>query len=269
MRRFWGKGEIQTGRQIRNWREISWPSQLIVKMSGSGSARMPMKRKRTGSTTSTDSYRPSQGSKYKKYRPYSYVPHSIKEYKTSDVVTGQNAMTTTGTFTLLHSPVPGTDYTNRIGRKTLIRSVYLKVYVETSASNGVYTTVAGSPFRWILFCDKQPNGAAPAGTDLLNTSHPLSHLNLNNRDRFKILKDKTDKLGPFYADTGISYTYANPQNMVYKYYRKMRQEVIYNGGSAGTIADITSGALYFYVLSEQGGSSHFCNLYARVRFEDA
>ena len=92
---------------------------------------------------------------------------------------------------MLHAPTLGSDYTNRIGRKTNCKSVYIRGKLEiTKAASVEIASVGCTLNRLIILLDNQPNGAAPAVTDLLSSASPSSQLNPNNRDRFRILKDK-------------------------------------------------------------------------------
>lgn len=237
--------------------------------SSPASSRGAMKRKKK----SYDSYTPRK-TRVVDYKRSSnvYIPRGPMELKVFDVTVGATAISTGGSFVLLHNPVPGMDFNNRIGRKTLVRSMYSRIYCETSASNGVSNSIGGAPYRWIFLVDTQPNGSTPVTADLLTAATPDSHLNLNNRDRFKILKDKYARFGPFWGSTGAgttAYGPSDPQNMTYKYYRKIRQEVIYNAVGGGTIADITSGAIYFFIITSAGPNTHFYQLNSRTRFDDA
>lgn len=213
------------------------------------------------------------------YRTSAPLPrYSIRgpapEKKVSDIAVGTVQVNTTGTFSLLHFPNPGTDYTNRIGRKTLAKSIYVRGFVCTEASLALApAAVPAQEARMILFVDNQPNGAAPAVTDLLNTASPSSQLNLNNRDRFKILKDKLFTFDPFLLSSTATQSYAstNRQCWPLKVYKRCSIETIFNAGTAATIADQNSGAIYmFWIGSNAAGTNTDANavVSTRVRFID-
>ena len=103
------------------------------------------------------------------------------------------AINTTGLVTLLHVPVLGTDFTNRIGRKTLIKSVFLRGLLSRDLTTA---SALACQCRMILVLDKQPNGAAPAITDILVAANSYSQLNPNNRDRFRVIRDYVETLQP-------------------------------------------------------------------------
>jgi len=220
---------------------------------------------------------------YKKYKPYNKAfkpsfkgPSGRAEKKVSDVGTATYQVNTTGTFTLLHAPIPGTDYTQRIGRKTNAKSVYIRGRVQSEAASSAVTSVNGPAqlTRMIVFIDSQPNIATPVVTDLLVSADPASQLNLNNRDRFKIVRDETFFIDPYIVDASVTAATVkfNRTGHNLECYNKLNLETIFNAGSAGTIADITTGALYmFWIGSNPAGTGSDANaiVSARVRYLDA
>lgn len=238
----------------------------------------PTKRKQAGEmrTQGRTSYR-------KRTRPANWgrSPANLplqpsQEKKVSDIAVATYQVNTTGTFTPLHIPVLGSDYTNRIGRKTVCKSVYIRGFVTAEGANVVTPTTAPSQLlRMIVFIDQQPTPAtAIAVGDLLNTAHPASQLNLNNRDRFRIVKDKQWVLDPFIDVTTATSAQASAANVTkaIKCYAKLNMESIFNATNGGTIADLNSGALYmFWIGSTAAGANVDANavVSTRVRFLDA
>lgn len=204
-------------------------------------------------------------------------PARVGELKTIDLAATATSVDTTGAFVLLNGCIQGTDITERVGRKINVKSVFIRGRVEPAqaqipaAAGGAETL--GQLWRMIVFVDMQPNGAAPAVTDLLNTAAAHSQLNLNNRDRFRILKDKQFACpNSFKAFTAAGSAAGNlGGSFGYKVFRKLDLETIYNAGNAGTIADMTSGALYvFWIGTVAAGVVDGLATYtARVRFSDA
>lgn len=217
-----------------------------------------------GTMTATRGFRPNFGNYNKNYSRY------IHERKVSDIDTAVYQVNTTGTFTLLHNPPLGTDFTARIGRKTVVRSVYIRGTVQLeNAAQLTAQQIPAQQSRMILLVDLQPNGATPIVTDLLKTATPSSQLNLNNRDRFRIIKDKTFVFDSMILTDVLSAWNRNIYNL--KCYKKMKLEVIFNGTNGGNIADINSGALYmFWIGSAAAGTNTDSNaiVSTRVRFDD-
>lgn len=200
----------------------------------------------------------------------------IKEKKFFDIAATIYSFDTTGTVTLLSAPIQGTDYTNRIGRKIMLKSVYVRGFcgTETSATVTAPVVAPAQIGRLILLIDMQPNGTLPAMTDILMAATPISHLNPNNRDRFKILFDKQYVFGRTAIDTTATQTYAfqsDKQAIGIKKYKKINVEQIFNSGNAGTIADTTSGALLMITIGNIAAGTNtnsFAWVTTRVRFLD-
>jgi len=199
----------------------------------------------------------------------------VTEKKVSDITEAVYQVNTTGSFTLLHVPTLGSDFNQRIGRKTLVKNFYIRGYVTLELARGIGSggTSVSQQARLIMFIDNQPNGNAPAVTDLLNTASPTSHLNLNNRDRFVVLKDKTYEFDPVYnpAPAGTLVAALNKTIVGIKCFKKVNVEVIYNSTNGGTIADINSGALYMFWIGSVVTGTVDTNavVSTRVRYLDA
>jgi len=182
------------------------------------------------------------------------------------------AITNSGasSVTAICVPTPGTDMTNRIGRKILIKSIYVKGMIRIEdTTTATDSSSAGQYLRVAVVMDYQPNGATAAATDIFTSTNAISHVNLNNRDRFKIISDKYYNLGTFFhtAATGVGMVDKSIVNV--KIYKKCRYEVIFNAGSAGTTADISSGALLLVLQSSASAGAGANNEFrTRVRFSD-
>lgn len=202
------------------------------------------------------------------------------ETKGVDTPLTVNAISTTAIFTLLNPTLQGTALQNRIGRKISLKSVGIRGFIRQ------YQGGAAASFdylRCMLVYDRQPNGAAPVIADLLldvdstgaATTTSLSGLNLANADRFKIIRDMYWKVD----DTDGNVVGAQPAcvttdftRFAFKEYAKLNNmETHCNGGNAGTIADINTGALWFVTLGLAAGanSQYSAEFTARVRYTDA
>jgi len=156
---------------------------------------------------------------------------------------------------LLNGVAPGSGATDRIGRKIILKSVYLRATVRASVGSA-----GSSPIRCIIFYDKQANAQAPTATDLLLANEFNSQNNLSNRDRFVVLSDETTEP----VGTLIE------QARCHVVYKKLNLETMFNAGSAGTIGDITSGSIYimFAQTSDIITSAAQAVYRVRVRFSD-
>jgi len=181
---------------------------------------------------------------------------------------------TTGSFTLLNAMVLGTAYNDRIGRRIQIKSVYIRGIVGAEAALTTISSPIVSPAfltRCIVFVDEQPNGAAPGITDLLFEATACSQLNPVYRDRFRVLADKQYAIGRMIYDTTNGVGAADNCQWPVKIYKKCNITTTYNAGSAGTVGDIATGALYmFWCGSEPAGTDvdGTALVSARIRFYD-
>jgi len=182
--------------------------------------------------------------------------------------TGAAAITAVGSgagasFVTLNGCVPGSDISNRIGRKIVMKSLLGRLSIYPVATTNA---PIGDVLRVIIFLDHQTNATGPtATTDVLQTANYQSPLNLANRDRFKVIFDK------FFTVNANSYTAGalttgDPRPVHKKLYKKMTEPTIYNAGTAGTVADITSNSLHMLAITANGQTRLEYNY--RVRFID-
>lgn len=182
---------------------------------------------------------------------------------------------------LCNNVAQGQDFTSRIGRKILIKSVYTRMTFYPRTNN---TLPSQNSVRAMLIWDLQPNNSATlpllseffetltlTPTQLMNTTVMM---NLNWRERFVILWDKMFTLG-FLAGTA-----ANGNSCrVLKKYKKVNLSVTYSGTGSGTNnrpGEIATGALYLVVLGDAPGTGTTlagdviqCKGVNRIRFTDA
>lgn len=244
---------------------------------------MPYSARRRTVTTTRRSYRPS----YKRYgarkptrsfrRPvYSKMQGSVTEIKSYDwsdtnsanglvvdtaAVTGVPAdnMFTVG-MSCLNLIQQGATFFNRIGSKVLLKSVELEMMLAVYPVTGDL----GYVFRYMVIYDKQPNGLYPQIGDILavNAGAPdfYSGINITNRDRFQVLRDKIVNVLRTEAVHSI------------KEFIPCRLQTQY-GTNTGLMADITSGAVLvvgFTNLQTETGSGYgmIKLLNSRVRYFD-
>lgn len=203
-----------------------------------------------------------------------WVPGSTLEKKYVDTTVTSGSVSTTGGLSLLNGIAVGNTVNTRVGRKIIIKSIQWKgnVAVEQGADLAVSQLAPVQSVRFMVLIDKQPNGATFATTDLLQTNSVFAPINMAYRDRFIVLKDKLLNLG-FVASTATAGQVSgagNPQVIV-NGYKKCSFPVVYGADAGATVADISSNALYFFVLGSvvAGETDSTCNIYFRVRYVDA
>lgn len=143
----------------------------------------------------------------------------------------------TGAVTLLNGMTQGTTSVTRIGQKIEMTACQIKLAYYNSASIDSVTTVGMDLLQVSLVYDKQANGTAPTWSDIFTDSTainaPTGARNVNNLDRFVVLKT-------FHVCLNTD----GPSADYIEHYVSMNHDVRYNTGTAGTVADIQTGALY-------------------------
>jgi hypothetical protein len=193
---------------------------------------------------------------------------------------------TTANFQLLNGMLMGSGFWNRIGQRVSLKSIQMNMEFQwTGSGPAANNSIA---YRIILFYDAQSNKTMPAVSDLLlstlynstTATNSQSMINLNNRDRFLIIKDWRFSIlaWPTVAQQASSAmwisSYLSTQNHLpttKKWYIKLNGlETIYNN-STGAIGDINTGALALMILSDVSGANGnpiAMSLTARLRFYD-
>ncbi len=179
---------------------------------------------------------------------------------------------------------PGNGSFNRVGRKIFLKSLRLQGFVQYSyLAEATTGDVEGSVFRGVLVWDKQSSGnAAPtydeifgvtdqAGTESTAVLDPPKY---DNMARFQVLKDMTIACTPQAGPSGAGGTInANKQQFNVDCYVDLKNRTVVFGGDSSpqTIADISSGALYFCMRATRSTAntqSWSLALNSRLRYTD-
>lgn len=186
----------------------------------------------------------------------------FRELNAVDVDTASYVADTTGTVTLLNGVAQGDDFTNRTGRKFIMKSIYIRGLVKN-----VDAISGPACCRLIVVYDNQTNGAAPAVLDVLKEATSTSQFNLNNRDRFRIIFDKVWSVGAIDNTATQSYA-AGPAIQCFKLYKKIALETL-NNGTGATVASIATGSVYMITIGDlAAGAGGTFKLTSRIRFTD-
>ncbi|ALE29639.1 coat protein [Lake Sarah-associated circular virus-17] len=151
----------------------------------------------------------------------------------------------------------GSSAWNRIGRKVNLHSCQIQGFFQVNLTTDHDSNVP-SWARIMLVYDRQPNGATPNINDILlsqvnsatdsNVSTPFSATNMNNRDRFEIIRDKRFCLGSIPLANDGQYAVGGFENSfsVNMYVRLANRETCFKADSSpGVIGDIATGSLLF------------------------
>ncbi|AUM61710.1 capsid [uncultured virus] len=189
---------------------------------------------------------------------------------------------TTGSVICLNLITAGSSFFNRIGRKIQMKTIRFTGFVQpVNATQYLYGDMA----RILLVYDRQPNGALPPITAILedteqngtNTTNCLSGVNLNNKERFLVIMDKRIFLGATTDTAGVlSNVWPNSfdcgkNSIMIDEFRKLADQPTHFGADStpAVIGDITTGALLLISTGISVGSNFAIqNWNARLRFKD-
>ncbi len=148
-------------------------------------------------------------------------------------------VTTTGANVLLSTIGTGDDRNDRTGSQVTCRSLRLNFDLTVGAIESI--------FRVLLFWDRQSNGTVPTLGDVLAdvTFPTLSVVNVDNVKRFRMISDRcyrTNTLGDHSAQC---------VRRRYKLTHKIRYD-----GDGPAVADIVSGAITVFFVSDQVGGAN-------------
>lgn len=212
-----------------------------------------------------------------------------------DLIECQNLVIQNDGFTIqaLNLTQVGTAKSQRIGNKIAMQKLEYAFNLFEAGNPTLYTETA----RILFVYDKQPNGVYPTidgnvNTSILGTmdqtgaiSTTLScskFINVNNSERFEILKDMYYEL-PGNSLTGIGAVGTNfgpSDQRAYNFKGEIDLEnriTVYNNAALGGIGNtlqlingITTGALYICVLGTQAGPAAWAyNGVTRLHFREA
>jgi len=170
------------------------------------------------------------------------------EKKNIDVNTTGSALPAVAQFAaapILLNDIPGgSDPSQRVGRRVLMKSIMFRWSVNTAGTTGSY--------RVLVVYDKQTNGALPATTSIVDNIQHYAAMNLSNSDRYVTLFDEL-----------ISIQDVNFKTL----YRKVNLEAIFSATAAG-IGSIASGGVYLCLASAQARAGDVINFASRIRYTD-
>lgn len=201
------------------------------------------------------------------------------EVKALDIANATYLMNSTGSVTALNLIRTGSSFFNRIGRRVELKNVRLSGYIFP-----VRTVAVSDYVRIMIVYDRQTNGALPTISDVLqttdqagaNTTSSESGVNLNNRDRFVILRDLRISI-PSQTVTAGSVSNLGPIdpittfNNIDLFVRLKGLLTQYKADSSpAVIGDIATGGLFLVTMGAVASGSEGYALQAelRVRFND-
>lgn len=243
---------------------------MVKRMRSSGCSGRPYSNKRAKVTSSVNEAKRAYRNSSVPAASRGYRPNAV-ERKVIDSGAITTAVSTTPVSTAVNLIAAGSDFNQRIGRKVCIKSLYIRgrIYTQRAKPYSSSGEASAQTGRLIILWDEQPNGTLIAAGDVLTSNDTIAHLNINSRDRFKVLHDKTYAVDALALNITTN-TGASGRNIHYfKKYKKINMETIYNSVN-NTIADVTSGALIvFWVGDTVAGVNDMEAVWnVRVRYSD-
>lgn len=187
------------------------------------------------------------------------------------------AIATPPTMTLLNGVQVGAAFYQRIGSRIEMRNLHIRGNIVNLA-----TAAANTYLRMIVYYDRQPNAGAVAITDLLQSrdqtgaaaTTAVSEINLDQRDRFVIIRDKQWH-GPSVTNTagvqtnGPSFPGQDQEWDINEFIKLKDLTTHYKSSSnPTTIADINTGALFVTFVTDSNDSAWAAAVGFRLRFND-
>lgn len=170
----------------------------------------------------------------------------------------------------------GSGFFNRIGRRVYLQSLYMNGCVTLNTTNPIATI---RYVRVAIVYDKANNGTRPTWQDVFQSVDQsgafnrtsLAHLNLNNRERFRVISDQRIQLGCSAASNGNAVM--TPNNTLVQTYRRLNGlEMTYNADAATSgYADCNSGILWLMLQSDGNPLATYSEQFAgvcRIRYTD-
>jgi len=179
----------------------------------------------------------------------------------------------------LGGPVQGAAPYQRIGQRIANKSLRIRGNVIANASNPV-----GCIGRILVVYDEQTNGATPAWSDVIlaytaagaTSSHTADGINMNNRERFKVLVDEqfnfpaTTVVGDLITAGVVLDTTGGGRQAPWCFDRfvPMKDLVTHFKATAGGVGDVATGGIFMFVATSGTDSAFAFEWTARLRYDD-
>lgn len=209
------------------------------------------------------------------------------EVKSADVVSTNYLLNSTGTVAALNLVQAGSSYFNRIGRKIEMKSLQMKGQLNGIGANSQGLAAGG---RILIVYDRQANGALPVYADVIKsqtqvsgTTQSLNYdmVNLDNRDRFLILRDieftmpsvtRVASADTFSGYPTSAHTDSTCEEGQFNQFIKLKGLVTHfkADSSPAVIGDVATGTLLILSFGSfaSGSEGWNANLTFRLRYKD-
>ncbi len=221
-----------------------------------GPKRAAARKKRTTIVAAKRGYQQTSGY----YGRFAKVTDELKFF---DLDIDDAVVATNGTIAQVScNNIPqGTTESERIGRKCVIKAINWRY--EVIMPNAQNMTSVLDTVRVILYLDKQCNGATATVTNILESDDFQSFNNLANKQRFRILMDRTHNLNcTAGAGNGTANDIAGRQES-FELFKKCDIPVEFDS-TTGAITEIRSNNIGVLLVGKQGFAGFASKM--RLRF---
>jgi len=177
----------------------------------------------------------------------------------------------------LFVPTQGAGINQRIGKACKLYKIKINGLITTPNQINQVAADAGALIRIMLVQDMQTNGTQMTGTQLMTSPGvasvalaPLTHQNIDNFGRFRVLKDKKFVI----ADPNLAFDGANMEQggqlrqwkMNLKFKRPI--EVRFNAVNGGTVADIVDQSFHIIAISSNQDLTPYLSYSCRCCYKE-
>lgn len=171
--------------------------------------------------------------------------------------TDSSGATLTDLFGPLNAPANGTSEFERVGNHIVVRN--LTVHGVLKLTNDADSTPANlssmrNRVRWVIVYDRQSNGLAPLWLDLFQSASVDTFRNLDQVDRFVVLKDKTIKVdGRYWEVAGGTTNRVGSYLIPIRFNKKLKLPADFKTSGAAApnvVADVKTGGIYLMTIAE-------------------
>ncbi len=154
----------------------------------------------------------------------------------------------------------------RIGRKCTIKNVMWRFRVTLPEQDAVATPASSDSIRVILYLDKQTNGAAATGADLLEANNVHAFKNLANTGRFVFLLDKVVNINwNSMASDGAGLVSQAESSREFTFFKSCNIPLEFDN-TTGAITELRSNNLGVNIVGRQGIATFTSKI--RLRYSD-
>ena len=212
-------------------------------------------------------------------RNIAYQKPNLNELKYVDTVQqDENFVTVPSAGFLINGLVQGAGQFQRIGNKIAMKSLRIRGQIVNLSTN-IQTMV-----RIVIVYDKQSNGAIPNSSTVLatrdtagaSTNTAYSFLNMDYVERFTIIRDYAVTLPSVSHAAGVltnvgfesGQTPTGESMLNVDLFIKLKGLLALYKGATSAIADIATGGLYMYCLTQAGNNTWTSRNTMRLRYDD-